>query len=211
YTLSADNALTLDYHATTDRATPLNLTQHSYFNLAGRTGGDILAHRLTLHASRFTPVDASLIPLGTIAPVRGTPFDFTSPQAVGARIGAQNEQLRRGPGYDHNFVIDRDAGRTPVLAAELYDPASGRTLQLYTTEPGIQFYSGNHLGAGPAGKHGRCYAPHSGLALETQHFPDSPNQPGFPSTILRPGAEFHSRSVYRFSHRAAALKRSNSC
>jgi aldose 1-epimerase len=211
YTLSRDNALTVDYHATTDRATPLNLTQHSYFNLAGQTGGDILAHRLTLHAARFTPVDASLIPLGTIAPVRDTPFDFTSAQAIGARIGAPDEQLRRGRGYDHNFVLDRDEGRTPALAAELYDPASGRTLQLYTTEPGIQFYSGNHLGTGPAGKHGRCYASHSGLALETQHFPDSPNEPGFPSTILRPGVEYHSRSVYRFSLRPAALKRSNSC
>ncbi|HEX5409199.1 MAG TPA: aldose epimerase family protein [Gemmatimonadaceae bacterium] len=211
YTLSADNALTVDYHATTYRATPLNLTQHSYFNLAGQTGADILAHRLTLRAARFTPVDASLIPLGTIAAVRDTPFDFTSAQAIGARIGAQDEQLRRGRGYDHNFVLDRDEGRTPAPAAELYDPKSGRMLQLYTTEPGIQFYSGNHLGAGRAGKHGRCYAPHSGLALETQHFPDSPNEPGFPSTILRPGAEYHSCSVYRFSYRPAALKRSNSC
>jgi len=199
YTLSADNSLTVDYHATTDRATPLNLTQHSYFNLAGQASNDVLGHQLTLRASRFTPVDASLIPLGTIVPVRDTPFDFARPRAVGARFGATDEQLRRGRGYDHNFVIDRDGGQILALAAELHDPASGRTLHLYTTEPGVQFYSGNHLGAGPVGKQGRCYAPHSGLALETQHFPDSPNQPDFPSTILRPGAVLHSRSVYRFT------------
>lgn len=201
YTLSADNALTVDYHATTDRATPLNLTQHSYVNLAGQASGDVLGHQLTLRASRYTPVDASLIPLGTVVPVRDTPFDFTRLRAVGASIGANDEQLRRGNGYDHNFVIDRDGEQIPALAAELHDPASGRTLQLYTTEPGVQFYSGNQLGAGPIGKHGRCYAPHSGIALETQHFPDSPNEPAFPSTILRPGAEFHSCSVYRFTNR----------
>jgi aldose 1-epimerase len=198
YTLTSDDALVIDSHATTDAPTPVNLAQHSYFNLAG--GGDILGHVLTLRASRYTPVDSTLIPTGELADVTGTPFDFTAPHAVGERIAADHEQLRFGGGYDHNFVLDH-GGRTLARAATVVDPSSGRTLDIHTTEPGIQFYSGNFLDGSITGKRGLVYAHRTGFCLETQHFPDSPNQPAFPGTVLRPGEEYRSRTVWSFGVR----------
>jgi aldose 1-epimerase len=199
YTLTPRDELVVDYEATTDRATPVNLTQHTYWNLGGAGPGnprDILAHVLTLDASAYTPVDSTLIPTGELAPVAGTPFDFRAPTAIGARIAQQHVQLRYGRGYDHNWVLDR-AGRSGLVrAARLADPVSGRTLEVLTTEPGIQFYSGNFLDGTIRGKGGRAYQYRSGLALETQHFPDSPNRPSFPSTVLRPGQTYQSRTVF---------------
>jgi aldose 1-epimerase len=200
YTLTADDALLIDYHATADAPTPVNLAQHSYFNLAGDRGDDILGHVLTLRASRYTPVDATLIPTGELAPVAGTPFDFTTPHAIGARIATDHEQLRFGGGYDHNFVLDR-GGDALAHAASVYEPASGRTVDIHTTEPGIQFYSGNFLDGSMTGKRGRVYGHRTGFCLETQHFPDSPNQPAFPGTVLRPGEEYRSRTVWVFGVR----------
>ena len=195
YTLTDSNEVHIAYEATADKATPVNLTQHTYFNLAGT--GDILAHVLTLNADRFTPVDSTLIPTGDLAPVAETPFDFTAPHAVGERIGADNQQLKFGGGYDHNFVLTRaDTGL--ALAAVLKEPTSGRTLEVRTTEPGVQFYSGNFLDGTLSGKGGMVYAHRTGLCLETQHFPDSPNQAAFPNTILRPGETYRSRTVWRF-------------
>lgn len=203
YTLTADDALVVDYEATTDEATPLNLSQHTYFNLRGTDGGsgaqpDVLDHVLTLHAAGFTPVDTTLIPTGEIAPVAGTPFDFRTPTAIGARIGQDHPQLRHGGGYDHNWVLDRGGRTGLVRAARLSEPTTGRTLEVQTTEPGLQFYSGNFLDGTLTGKGGRRYGHRTGLCLETQHFPDSPNQPRFPSTILRPGETFRSRTVFAF-------------
>lgn len=195
YTLTADNTLVIDYHATADAPTPVNLSQHSYFNLAG--GGDILGHRLTLRARRYTPVDATLIPTGELADVAGTPFDFTEPHAIGERIAAEHQQLAFGGGYDHNFVLDPGEGDL-VHAAAVLEPVTGRTLDIYTGEPGIQFYSGNFLDGSIVGKGGRAYGRRAGFCLETQHFPDSPNQPAFPSTILRSGQEYRSRTVWVF-------------
>jgi aldose 1-epimerase len=205
YTLTPRDELVVDYAATTDKATPINLTNHSYFNLAGDGRSDVLGQLLTIDADRFTPTDDTQIPTGEIAPVAGTPFDFRKPTAIGARIDADDEQIRRGHGYDHNFVLwsakalaERSpAPERPRHAARVVDPSSGRTMDVATTEPGVQLYTGNNLD-GVVGKHGHVYGRRTALCLETQHFPDSPNHPNFPSTILRPGQRFQSRTVFTF-------------
>jgi aldose 1-epimerase len=192
--LDEDDALAIDYAASTDAPTVLNLTNHSYFNLAGEGARDIGAHELTLFADAFLPVTEALVPTGEIRPVEGTPFDFRAPTMIGARIDATDEQLLRAGGYDHSFVLRKEAAGALALAARLADRASGRALEVWTTEPGVHFYSGNFLD----GTQGRGYPKRAGACLETQHFPDSPNRPSFPSTLLRPGMRFHSRTVYRF-------------
>ena len=197
YTLTDKNELVVDYHATTDKPTVINLTQHSYFNLTGAKATDILGHQLTLYADRYTPVDATLIPTGELASVEGTPFDFRESTAIGARINEPHEQIKRGLGYDHNFVLTR-AGAMLAPAARVVDPATGRTLEIATTEPGIQFYSGNFLDGTLTGKGGRVYGHRAGFCLETQHFPDSPNHPAFPTTTLLPGEEYRSKTVFTF-------------
>lgn len=193
FSLSEDNELKIDYLATTDKATPVNLTNHSYFNLAAGAAETVLQHEMTIKADRYTVVDQSLIPTGELRPVAGTVMDFTRPTAIGARI-AQVE----GGGYDHNYVL-RDAKGPLQLAASVFEPVSGRVMEVFTTEPGVQFYSGNFLNGQVVGKGNVAYIKHSGFCLETQHFPDSPNQPGFPSTILRPGETYKTTTIYKFS------------
>ncbi|MDO8542457.1 MAG: aldose epimerase family protein [Opitutaceae bacterium] len=200
YLVTGDDALRIDYEAQTDRATPVNLTNHSYFNLAGEGAPPVLGHALTLNASAYTPVNAGLIPRGEITPVENTPFDFRAPHTIGDRIDRPHEQLRFAGGYDHNFALDARDG-APAIAATVLEPQSGRLLEVLTTEPGVQFYSGNFLTGMLAGKNGHVYPRRGGFCLETQHFPDSPNQPDFPPVILQPGATLHSTTVYRFSTR----------
>ena len=195
YTLTEQDELRIDYEATTDRDTIINLTNHAYFNLGGDT---ILDHELTLNASRFVPIDESFIPLGELRDVRGTAMDFTTPTRIGSRITDDDEQLRRGLGYDHTWVFDKDLDALD-LVARLYASATGRVMEVFTTQPGLQFYSGNQLDGSLTGKGGKVYVQHGGLALETHHFPDSPNQPQFPSTVLRPGERYRQTTIYRFS------------
>lgn len=200
YTLTDDNELKIEYSATTDKETVLNLTNHSYFNLAGAGNGDILQHQVMLKADKFTPVNESLIPTGELRSVQGTPMDFRTPTAVGARIDQDDVQLKYGRGYDHNWVLESGGSKTPTLAASVYEPGTGRTLEVWTTEPGVQFYTGNFLD-GAKGKSGKVYQRRYALCLETQHFPDSPNQPNFPSTVLKPGQHYHTVTIYKFSAR----------
>jgi len=203
FRLTDDNELIIDYLATTDRATPINLTHHSYFNLG--SASDVLGHEMWIEAKQFLPISERLIPTGEFRDVAGTPFDFTIPAAIGARIADSDDQLERAGGYDHTFVFRSDgpgvAGggkQAPILVARVVEPESGRVMEVETTEPGMQFYSGNSLHPGIVGKAGRPYQRHAGFCLETQHFPNSPNRPEFPSIILRPGEEYRSRTVYRF-------------
>ena len=198
YIVNNENGLEIHYEASTDKPTVVNLTNHAYFNLANGGRGPILDHVLMVAGSRYTPINNAGIPTGEIATVRGTPFDFTTPSPIGTRINEPDQQLANGLGYDHNWVLDK-GGAELSLAATVHDPVSGRFLEVLTTQPGVQFYSGNQLNGSIAGKQGIAYQARSGLCLETQHFPDSPNHPAFPSTVLNPGEIYSQITVYRFS------------
>lgn len=202
YSLAEKNELKIEYLATTDKETVVNLSNHSYFNLAGPGNGDILGHLVTIHAKEFSPVDSTLIPTGEARSVHNTPFDFSHAQAIGARINQDDQQVKFGRGYDHNWILNRNGEHPLSLAAEVYEPKSGRAMEVWTTEPGVQFYTGNFLNGTVRGKEGKVYGHRSAFCLETQHFPDSPNHPAFPSTVLKPGERFHSTTVYRFLSRA---------
>jgi aldose 1-epimerase len=199
YTLTDENALKIDYFATTDNDTVLNLTNHSYFNLAGPGSGDILGHIMMIEADKFTPVDSGLIPTGELRDVAGTPFDFRKPTEIGARINSDDEQIKLGGGYDHNFVLRKKAGDAISLAARVTEPNTGRAMEVWTDQPGVQFYTGNFLDGSLHGKGGISYTKRSAFCLETQHFPDSPNKPKFPSTELKPGERYHTTTIYKFS------------
>lgn len=201
YTLAENNSLRIDYSATTTKTTVLNLTNHTYFNLGGSPVKHVMGHILKLNASKFTPVDAGLIPTGEIKDVAGTPFDFLKPTPIGSRIEQNDEQIRLGGGYDHNFVFDKGITATPQSVAEVFDPSTGRVLTVSTTEPGVQFYTGNFLDGSIVGKGGHKVEKRHAFCLETQHFPDSPNRPSFPSTVLRPGGTYKSSTVFQFGRR----------
>lgn len=201
YALSPSNVFSVEYRAISDRPTPVNLTQHSYFNLSGEGSGDVLGHELLIDADSFVEIDGSLLPTGALAPVEGTPLDFRLTRRIGDGVRAAHEQIRIAGGYDHNFVLRRGSGALSP-AVRVSDPTSGVVLDVVTTEPGLQFYSANFIDGTRPGKRGHRYGPHAGFCLETQHFPDSPNQPAFPSTILRPGDELRSQTEFRFSTQA---------